>query len=113
MENMIEVTGVDLVKLVQQAYALSHPQGLGFIHYQDGDLPEADAKAIIDREKPEGRIAASMDYVKGRGCKMTVFRQDGKLFIKEAWFDHSAAQLRTLLERIGMPDKTPLVREWA
>lgn len=111
MENMIEVTGVDLTKLVQEAYALSRPQGLGTMHFQPGGLSEADAKAITDRER--GNIAASMDYVKGRACKMTVFRQDGKLFIRDAWFDHSAAQLKTLLERIGMGEKASLVREWA
>lgn len=102
MENMIEITGVDLVKFVQATYALSSPQGMGFLHFQEGGLPEDEAREIIERESPKGRVAASMDYVRGRACKMVVFRAGDRLFIRPTWFDHSDSQLRELLEKFGI-----------
>lgn len=101
MEGMIKITGVDLVKFVQKTYELSQPQGLGFMHAEPGGLSEDDAKAILDRDK-EGRVAASMDYVKGRACKMTVFREGDDLFVRPQWYDHSVGQLKTLLSEFGI-----------
>ncbi len=44
---MIEITGVDLRKFIQEVYALSRPQGLGILHYQEGDLSDDEAKSIV------------------------------------------------------------------
>lgn len=38
-----------------------------------------------------------MDYVRGRACKFTIFRESGKLFINKNWFDHSEYDLEKLL----------------
>ena len=95
---MIDITGVDLRKFVQEVYARSSPQGLGMLHYQDGGLPDAEADAIIARSKDDKRIAVSMDYVRGRSCKMVVFRHGDKLEIRDAWFDHTDAALNALLQ---------------
>ncbi len=98
---MIDITSVDLKKFVKEVYALSAPAGLGFLHFKPGELSDEDAQAVIDRG--DDRIAASMDYVNGRGCKMTVFRNPhGKLEIGDSWFDHSPHQLDDLLERCGI-----------
>lgn len=102
MKDMIKITGVDLVKFVQKAYELSQPQGIGFLHAEPGGLSEDDAKAIISREKPGDRIAASMDYVKGRACKMVVFREGDDLFIRPQWYDHSVLRLKELLSEFGI-----------
>lgn len=100
-ENMIEVTDAPLIELVKAAYDLSVPQGLGFLHAESGSLSDEDAEALITEE---GRIAVRMDYVKGRACKMTVFRESAspKMFIRNKWFDHSESQLQELLERCGI-----------
>lgn len=97
---MIMIPKNKLADLIRGAYDMSVPVGLGFLHAQPGSLTDDEIAAII---KPTGRIAASMDYVKGRQCKMTVFRDaDGNLSINDSWYDHSDSQLRRLLEAIGV-----------
>ncbi len=101
-ENMIDITGTDLTKFVQAVYDLSRPQGLGFLHARDGGLSDEDAAKLRGMEKPDGHIALSMDYVHGRACKMTVWRDDGKLWINNTWYDHGPSLLTELLKRIGV-----------
>lgn len=112
MDDMIDVTGVDLVRLLKEAYALSRPQGLGILHARDGDLPDEDAQHIIARESERSHVAASMDYVHGRACKFAVFKKNGKLFIRRAWYDHSTRDLKTLLERCGFEHRIDEVCAW-
>ncbi len=107
MEDMIKITGVDLVKFVQKVYDLSQPQGMGIIHFEAGELPEVDAQEIVKRGEND-TVAISMDYVKGRACKMVVWRKDGELVIRDDWYDHSRYQLAKLLEQFGieLPEKS-------
>ena len=102
LENMIEITGVDLVKLTQVAYKLSHPQGLGFLHFEEGDLSKEEAQEHVDNWKNDTRMALGLDYVRGRACKLTVFKEKGKLFIRKRWFDHSEKDLKVLLKEINI-----------
>lgn len=101
MKDMLKITGIDLVKFVQKVYELSKPQGLGIMHFQEGGLPEEDAKDIVANGKKD-TVAISMDYVKGRAYKMVVWREDGDLFIRPQWFDHTHAQLKELLADFGI-----------
>lgn len=95
---MIDLTGVNLVLLVQQAYVLSQPRGLGFLHHVAGDvLSDHDAAALI-AESGSRSIAVNLDYVKGRGCKLVVFRRGDRLEMNDAWYDHTAEQLAALLK---------------
>ena len=96
-KNMIEITGIDLVRFVQKIYDLSNPQGLGFLHYQEGQLTTEEAERIIDLWKNDERMALGMDYIRGRSCKMDVFKEDNKLWIYNDWYDHSEMQLIELL----------------
>jgi hypothetical protein len=101
VKSMIDITGVDLPKFIKEVYALSVPAGLGFMHFRA--LTDDEAQRIIDREGDNGRIAASMDYVNGRQCKMTIFRKlNGKLEINDSWSDHTSSQLDELLRRCGV-----------
>ncbi len=109
-DDMIEVTGVDLRKLVQEVYALSRPQGLGHLHYEKGGLSDEETNALIDCE-PRGRVILSLDYLKGRACKFHVRREDDKLFISPRWYDHSADDLKELLKRVGLESKAGEVRD--
>lgn len=107
MENMIEITGADLVEFAKKVYTLSVPQGLGFLHAEQGVLEDEDAKDIVSR--CSGSIALSMDYVKGRACKMNVRRdENGGLWIQKSWYDHTDHQLAELLEHFALsaPDPT-------
>lgn len=103
MTDRIEITGVDLRKFIKEVYALSQPQGMGFLHYQGGDLPEDKVDEILARGRPDCPVA--MDYVIGRACKMFVRAEDGKLFIAGNWYDHTDAHLRELLDRCGIERK--------
>lgn len=102
---MIAIPQDKLPALIRAAYDLSVPVGLGFIHARPGSLTDDEVAQII---QPEGRIAASMDYVNGRQCKLTVFRaEDGALSIRDTWFDHSDRQLRQLMDEIGVEATHP------
>lgn len=85
-QGMLEVTGVDLVKLIQEAYKLSQPMGLGFLHYREGGLEKEEAETLVEEE---GEYAVSMDYILGRCVKFNVWREHGKLFIRDRWPDHT------------------------
>lgn len=102
MEDMIDVTAAEPIEIVKAAYALSRPQGFGFLHAKEGPLSDEEAQAILDRQRPGGNIVASMDYVKGRACKMTIFRKNDRHLIRKNWFDHSDRDLEQLLEMIGV-----------
>jgi hypothetical protein len=99
MQNKIEITGVDLAKFAQKAYELSVPKGMGFLHFREGGLSDSDAKMLV---RDEGRIALNMDYVHGRGCKMTVIREDEKLYIDDRWYDHTDEDLEDLLSAFSI-----------
>lgn len=94
---MIDITNVDMVKFVQKVYALSRPQGMGMMHFQPGDLSEEDAKSLIQED---GTV--SMDYIRGRACKMHTSIKDGVIVIGDKWYDHTDAQLAELLGHIGL-----------
>jgi len=100
LRGYIDITGADLVKLVKEAYALSSPQGMGTLHFKPGSLDDDQAKAIV-----EARGGVAMDYVKGRAVKLSVVTHEGRQYIPNWWFDHSAEQLRDLLRAIGMEAK--------
>ncbi len=104
-KHMVEITGVDMIAFVKKVYDLSDPQGMGFIHYEGGELPDEIAQEIID--SGHSHIALRMDYVKGRSCKMTVFREDdGTLWINKDWYDHCEPQMEELLSSCGIQLKT-------
>lgn len=102
MNDMIEITGVDLRKLIQAAYGLSVPQGLGFLQARPGELDEASIYDIL--EGGNERWPVNMDYVRGRAVKLRVRSEDGKLYIDDRWYDHTPEQLRMLLKQIGVKE---------
>ncbi|WP_441280633.1 hypothetical protein [Tardiphaga sp. 862_B3_N1_1] len=101
MDNYIDITGCDLIALVKKAYALSRAQGMGFLHFQPGDLSDEEAQKIVDN--PHG---IGMDYVKGRAVKLGVLKKDGRLWVQRDWYDHTKGEMRELMAAIGitMPD---------
>jgi hypothetical protein len=98
--NKIDVSKADIREVVRAAYDLSSPQGLGFLHYTPGPLSDAEIDDLLSR--PNNFIAASLDYVKGRAVKLTIWKHEDKTWIYDDWFDHSDQQLRALLERVGI-----------
>jgi len=110
MEGMIDITGADLVEVVKAAYDLSWSQGLGWMLCASDGLTDEEAASFVDAEEP---LPVRMDYVRGRSCKFRVFNRDGRLWIRDEWYDHSDEwydhsdeQLRQLLQRIGVEKET-------
>jgi len=97
----IEITGVDLKEFAKAVYDLSRPQGLGMLHFTPTPLSDDEAASLV---KPSGNgIRLSMDYVRGRSCKMHVREKDGKLFISNPWYDHTNGDLISLLQKFDIP----------
>lgn len=101
----IDVTDVDLKKLIKTAYDLSVPFGLGCLHYREGNLSDEEVDSILDKwKKDKSRIVVDLDYVHGRACKLTVLKctKTGRLFIYDSWYDHNEEDLKKLLEAVGI-----------
>lgn len=98
---MIDCTKVDLVKLAQEAYRLSSPQGLGFLHFTPEPLPEEEAKQCVFDDDISFKL--NMDYVNGRAVKLTVHKEkDGTLSLPDSWYDHTDEQYKELLLSVGI-----------
>ena len=101
----IDITGIDLVKFVKEVYKLSLPAGLGRLHFREGGLTNGEAEEILGVWKDDKQFALDMDYVGGRACKMAIFREGKKLFIKAPWYDHTDMRLKVLLKMTWPKDK--------
>jgi hypothetical protein len=97
--RMIEITGVDLVELVQRVYTMSQPVGLGVLHYTPKPLSRCEAEEYIISD---GTIVINLDYVRGRCCKFSVRSEDNKLYTERAWYDHTDNELKYLLGSFGI-----------
>lgn len=98
--------------VIAAAYALSKPQGMGFIHAIEGPIPKDVLDAIIHAPLERcglNRIGIALDYVLGRALKLTIL-YDGandRFFlsgIDRGWFDHSLEQWEDLLAYIQATD---------
>jgi hypothetical protein len=99
---MYDVTGINLVEFVKGVYDMSAPMGMGYLHFKPEAMTDAEAREqIID----EGRCAVSMDYVRGRCCKMYITRRGDRLYARSYWPDHSTTQLAKLFSRCGFMPK--------
>ena len=98
---MIDITGVNLVEFAKEVYKLSVPRGLGWLHQTSDPLTDEEAKTNIH----DGCL--HMDYVKGRGCKMNVFKRGDQLQAPDTWYDHEDATYQALLAKFGfaMPSR--------
>lgn len=102
----IDITGVDLIKFVKEVYKLSISVGLGRLHFRGGGLTDKEAEEILDVCKSDPEFCLDMDYVRGRACKMTVFRDRNRIYIRSPWYDHTDMRLKMLLNAVWPKDKT-------
>lgn len=104
---MIDVTGIDLKAFIRAVYRLSAPAGMGYIHYEAGELDDETVDSILGRAI--GRRIVAMEYVKGRACKIAVWRDidTGNLHIQDTWYDHTYEQFKQLLAEFGIDLPVP------
>ena len=86
---------IDLSVFLRDCYALSHPHGLGGLHYRPGPLPD-EAMPEIRRN---GQIVVDVGYLLGRCVKMCVFRHKRRLRIPGQWYRHADSEMVALCGR--------------
>jgi len=101
----IDITGMDLIKFIREVYKLSIPAGLGHLHFKEGGLTDEEVEEILNVWKSDSKFALDMDYIKGRACKMTVFRNRNRICIRSPWYDHTDMRLAKLLKTVWPKDK--------
>lgn len=89
----IDVTDLSTVKMIQAAYELSKPVGMGFMHYTSNPLTVEEAQEHI---RPNGFV--NLDYVLGRCCKFRIIVNNGKKYTPKSWYDHTEEDLKNLIE---------------
>lgn len=94
----LELHGVTARQLIQAAYAQSSPQGLGYLHFEDGPLSEADTDRLIEAQRTDKDI--HLDYVNGRACKFYAVKRGEHWYILARWYDHSEHDVTKLLEAL-------------
>lgn len=87
-------------EIIRRAYRLSRPQGMGYLHFKEGEIPENVIDEIASRATAFG---IAMDYVMGRSVKLGIDREGDQFYYSDNgyWFDHSAEDLRQLLDGIA------------
>jgi hypothetical protein len=98
----LDITGVNLIDLVKAVYELSRPQGLGFLHFEEGGLTDEEAEQLVSRSDRNGHMRLGLDYVKGRACKFHAFSAGDRLLMNARWYDHTADDTTALLKRLGL-----------
>ena len=102
--NYIEISGVDLVKLLQRAYDLPPPHH-SHKTLSPAVLDEASAVGIITKCPSYGNtVALSVGVLNHRPVMLLVFRRDDRLFMRSSWEYHSDQELQSLLEGVGLTD---------
>lgn len=96
---------VDLRVLVNKAYDLSNPQGMGIFHYTSKPLTEEETDTIVNREFHSSFNVISMDYIKGRSLKFHVRRDEEGMYVGPNWYDHSTRDYIELLGSVGIPEQ--------
>lgn len=95
----VDITGVMLPEFVKEAYNKSGAQGLGVLHYTSKGLSNSEVNEILDAPS-FGSVVLSMDYVKGRACKMSVFKEGDSIYVNYPWFDHTHEDFIALLKAV-------------
>lgn len=100
----IDLTGINLVRLLRVAYDLSIPLGMGNIHFRPGPLPIDEAHEVVRRQSdllPD--MVLTVDYLHGRSIKLHVRKEhiDGaeRWWMYNDWLDHSRDQIDVLVSK--------------
>jgi hypothetical protein len=101
---MIEITGIDLVRLAQDVYDLTPLSGKSQMlgGNKNGVLGKRRAQEIVDSFKEDKKIALHMGKIDARDCRLTVYRDGKVLLIESNWIGHTPEDMKILLERQNM-----------
>lgn len=62
-ENTVSIAGLDKAEVLAALYNASHPQGMGFLHYDPAPMTRDEAAKLLERGQ-------YFDYLKGRVMKV-------------------------------------------
>lgn len=112
-KHRVDITGVDLRKLLIAAFDVSVPRGMGFLHHREEPLSDAEAESVLSRNKPDSYVALNADYVRGRAVKLTVWRDrdTGSYYTRPYWFDHDQSKLAAILREAGVANPEAKIAE--
>jgi hypothetical protein len=111
LRGYVDITEADQRQLARLAYAASRPQGMGMLHYREGELDEETLTQIMEVADKYHEGAIDLDYVHGRACKLRVRRYDGKRYVRLDWYDHSAEAMKVVLRQLNLPDVEARIAE--
>jgi len=103
-KSFIDVSSCSIEQLVKTAYDLSVPVGMGLYHFSPDPMSDDLFHETMEQCTHRNRI--SLDYVKGRQVKFTIWMDPDaqKHYIRPQWYDHTTENLVVLLTRCGIPD---------
>jgi hypothetical protein len=117
MSEKIAIPRENLPAVIGKAFDLSSPQGLGFLHYQPGGIPDDILQKILQHSDnaPNPYLRRiGLDYVEGRAVKLTIHHSEEDGFYledRDGWFDHSADawnELKSFVRELPNTGGTPL-----
>ena len=102
--GLIDVTECDLAVMIRAAYSLSRQKGMGTLDPlgRIGMLSDGQVDEIVARSKNDPLNAVLIDDLNGRNVQFHVRRDGDRLFIDNAWPEHSDHEFAVLLTQAGL-----------
>lgn len=104
MRGYIDITDLDVRKVIAAAFDRSHAQGMGFLHDKPGPVTDEEIDSGKRTNQSTGAESWSFDYLRGRSMKLHFTAYDSKLWWQLGWYDHSEFSQEVVLAVAGMPD---------
>lgn len=100
-KGWIDLGDINPEAFIRTVYELSCAQGRGFLVDQSSGISREEISPWVADLARAGRVR--LDYIKGRSCKMSLHKHDGRYFVREgSWYDHTDTQFDELLKRFGV-----------
>lgn len=97
---MVNIQGLDKAEVLAALYNRAQPQGMGFLHYIEGDMPTAEARDMLSQYGPHPYF----DYVKGRVMKVDLRSDvefDPRLYDRDNGEGAAQGAIARLRERVA------------
>jgi hypothetical protein len=100
-QGYIDITGLDVEKIVRMAFEMSK-QPEGTIEPADDGSPMTDDELSRVIQPDSEDIVAKATYIRGRLLNILIVRADKRVLWRAGWFNHDEAQQIMILERCGL-----------
>lgn len=100
--SKIKIKTTEVSDVIKALYNNSKPQGLGFLHYKEGEIESVELLDLINDFNRTDSIY--LDYVAGRAVKCSIKKEDDGFVIGmtcNQWYDHSPLQIQAVLSNFA------------